>query len=88
MNSLENLREEINKIDKDILTKLKERLNLVKEIAEAKKELGQGIEDEGREEQLRLIHKDITEELDLNDDFVIKLFALIVEESKKAQKQG
>ena len=85
MSSLENLREDINNIDRDILTKLKDRLNLAKEVAEAKKELGQNIEDKSREEQLRLFHKDNADELDLDYDFVTSLFILIIEESKKAQ---
>ena len=78
---LEYYRDNINKIDDDILTLLNERKNIVRTIMNYKIENSLSINDIGRENEIinRLINSFST----LNSQFIKKIFHLIFDDSKK-----
>lgn len=51
MNTLENLREQIDEVDNKLLQLLQERIAIMKQVGDAKKELQKPIRDAQREEQ-------------------------------------
>ncbi|MFZ2189885.1 MAG: chorismate mutase [Candidatus Magasanikiibacteriota bacterium] len=85
-NDLELLRQEIDKIDKNILENLKKRFVLTKQIGELKKQLGLDVVDKGREEELMKKYHDWAEEFDLGVELVKSIFLLVINESKKQQE--
>ena len=78
-------RKKILKIDGAILKKLANRFNLAKKIGEIKKINEIEIVDLKREESLKKHYQKWAKELNLDLKFVIKLFNLIIAESKKKQ---
>lgn len=85
-NELEQLRQKINKIDKEIILKINKRLDFVKKIGEFKKKNIFPIKDTKREEELNNLYKKWSKELNLNEKIIIKIFNLIIAESKRIQK--
>ncbi|MEK9130181.1 MAG: chorismate mutase [Patescibacteria group bacterium] len=85
-NELEQLRQKINKIDKEIILKINKRLDFVKKIGEFKKKNIFPIKDAKREEELNNLYKKWSKELNLNEKIIIKIFNLIIAESKRIQK--
>ena len=76
---LTNLREEIDIIDNKLITLLKERTNLAKQIAQIKKQSNLPIEDKEREQQ---IMNKLTTELEK------EIFHVILKHSKDAQNNS
>lgn len=85
--NLVQLREEIDTIDTQILKLLKRRFEIALEIGEIKQEQGTQIDDVTREEELFEMYKRVAEELELNIEFVKKIFEEIILESKKIQSK-
>lgn len=85
-NNLEKLRKKINTLDKKILTTLSERLATAEKIGKIKKITGKKIIDLQREQELFALHQVWAEDLQLPEELVIKLFKLILQQSKKIQK--
>ncbi|HBU07046.1 MAG TPA: hypothetical protein DEB09_03095 [Candidatus Magasanikbacteria bacterium] len=85
---LELLRQEIDKVDKEILESLKTRFVLVKKIGEFKKQLGFGPVDKEREEELFVIYKSIGDDLGLDENLIKIIFKAIIEESKRIQNNN
>ncbi len=86
MKNIINLRDEILVLDKEILTKISARFEIVKEIAKIKHDQHLPIEDNEREKFLTVWRKEQCELLGLNEDVVENIFSIISEESKKLQK--
>ncbi|KYC46385.1 MAG: chorismate mutase [Candidatus Methanofastidiosum methylothiophilum] len=85
--SLETLREDINKIDENIIELLSRRMEVAKEIAILKKNRGIQVEDKERESQVFLkIQREARDNL-LDQDFVSELFGIIISHSKKIQNK-
>lgn len=85
---LDDLRKQIDEIDWQLLAHIKKRLSIVKKIAMVKKENGLPIEDKKREaEMLDKLIKD-GEKLQLTSNFILRLFKVIINESKKNQKSN
>lgn len=84
--ALEKLREEIDKIDDEILGQLIKRKNIVKEIAKIKKIAGKPILDGEREQQLIEKLKLKSDEKGLDKDFIGSLYSLILKNSKQEQE--
>jgi len=77
-------RQRIDSIDSEILKLLEERFEICKKIGEFKKENELPVEDVEREKQVIEHKKQLS---DLDDDFVEKLFELIMKESKRLQEE-
>mgnify|MGYP000156238275 CR=1 FL=1 len=85
--SLETLREDINRIDENIIELLSRRMEVAKEIAILKKNRGIQVEDKERESQVFLkIQRDARKNL-IDENFVLELFGLIISHSKKIQNK-
>ncbi len=85
MTNIKNLREQINKLDRELLGKINERFLIVREIGLLKKEADQDIFDEDRESELLDLYNNWAEELELDQEFIKKIFELILSQSKKEQ---
>lgn len=83
---IDSLRSRIDKLDTKIIRLLKRRFKTVEKLSTFKKQEGLPIKDALREERM---HKSIAkkaESFHLNPIFTKKLFNLILDESKKLQK--
>lgn len=83
--SLEALREEINRIDEDIIGLLSRRMEVVKKIAALKKEKGIPVEDRDREKTLFLKLEREARTNNIDEEFVSEVFGIIVSHSKLIQ---
>jgi monofunctional chorismate mutase len=82
-NELDNVRKKIDSIDKNILALVEERFELVNEVARIKKSKGLPIRDLKREEEVIKSKLGLTE---LSEEFVAKLYRLILDESIKHEE--
>jgi monofunctional chorismate mutase len=80
---LDRLRKEIDEIDRKIIELLKRRFEIVSEIARLKKDLGMDIKDDEREKAIIENCKKVAPGM---EDFVEELMRLIINQSKKVQK--
>lgn len=85
--SLETLREEINRIDEDIIGLLSRRMEVVKKIAALKKDKGIQVEDRDREKTLFLKLEREARKNNINEKFVSEVFGVIVSHSKLIQNK-
>jgi|TARA_Y100000310_G_scaffold345431_1_gene464891 chorismate mutase len=86
MQSLEELRKEIDKIDNEIISLLSKRKDLIKGVAEIKKELSKPILDEKREKEIIGRLKTKAKEKGLDENFIISLYDIILKNSRYEQK--
>ena len=85
-NDLLNFRNEINNIDKKIVKLLSKRKKLVLNIAQSKIQNNRPIRDINREKNLLSKLTSLGKEKNLDPDYIIRLFQLIIEESILTQK--
>ena len=85
--SLEALREEIDRIDEDIIDLLSRRMEVVKNIAALKKDKGISVEDRDREKKLFLKLEREARRNNINEEFVSEVFGVIVSHSKLMQSK-
>ncbi len=81
---LNEIRKEIDILDNQILELIEERFELVKKVAQTKKKKGLPIRDIAREEEI--INNKI-QKTDLPEQFVKKLYRLIIDTSIKMEKE-
>lgn len=81
---IDELRGEIDGIDSEVIRLLCRRFEVVDRIARAKKALGVDIEDAEREQDVLKNCKSMAKGA-LDDDFIEKFTALVLEQSKKVQ---
>ena len=86
MERLEEFRKEIDKIDDVIVESLAKRRHIVLELARIKKQNNIAIFDPSREARLKEKLKTRADDLGLDENFVLKLYGLILENSKKEQE--
>lgn len=84
---LEDLRTEINKIDKDLVLLIGRRLKLVRKIAFFKKKNNLHIANIKRENEVIRKIKQFGSRDGVDSILLIKVFRLIIKESKKEQKE-
>jgi len=82
---LDEIRKKIDLIDEKILVDLAERFTLVKEMKRLKDKLGLPVEDKQREKKLKRKIAKKGKKLALRDLFIVRLFDLIIQESKEIQ---
>ncbi|MFH0868168.1 MAG: chorismate mutase [Candidatus Woesearchaeota archaeon] len=84
--NIEDLRNDIDNIDSKIIELLVKRKNIVKKVAATKKEKNLPILDEKREIELTKRLKEKAKIYGLDKDFVVALYEIILENSKKHQE--
>ncbi|KYC48850.1 MAG: chorismate mutase [Candidatus Methanofastidiosum methylothiophilum] len=85
--SLEALREEINRIDEDIIGLLSRRMEVSRKIAALKKDKGIPVEDRDREKTLFLKLERDARTNNINEKFVSEVFGIIISHSKLIQNK-
>ncbi len=85
--NLDELRENINELDKKLILLLAERNGLSYEVGKYKKNNQLAIIDEKRERELLEFHKNLAAENGLDKHYSAEIFKLILMESKRVQKQ-
>jgi aspartate aminotransferase len=85
MSDIEKLRDKINKITFDMIRLLKERNDVAKEIGSLKNNLGLGITNEERENQLRIKVLSLCKEIGLDEKTASTFLNLLLNESIKVQ---
>jgi len=85
--TLEELRDEIEEIDRDIVESIARRTYVVETIAEVKKERGMEIHDPDREKVVLERVAERAEALDVDPDDVREVFELLMDMSKKEQRR-
>jgi len=84
--TIEELRKEIDGIDTVLVESLAKRRSIVLDLARIKKENGIKIFDPSRERELKERITKRAVDLGLDEDFVLKLYDIILEKSKKEQE--
>lgn len=85
MDELVNLRKIIDVLDDEILGLISERQEVVTRIGRIKARQKIAVVDLKREEALKEYHEDLGKKYNLSAEFVIRLFEIILEESRKTQ---
>ena len=88
MQDLEQLRAQIDKIDTQLLDLLAKRQLVVKQVGEYKQQNNIAVFDAKREEYLHQFHQHLGEKYNLSFEFIRNLFEMIMQESKRTQRQG
>lgn len=88
MEKIQKIRNDIKKIDQQILKLLKKRLTSSEQIAEEKIQKGLKILDNFREKELGEIYQKTAKVLGISEKFTKNLFNMIFKESRRKQKQS
>lgn len=83
--AIEQLRKKIEETDAVIIQTLAKRQELSKQIGQLKSIHGKDIVDPPREKKLFEFYENLSERYQLEQDFIKKLFRLIIDYSKKVQ---
>ncbi|MBX9839361.1 chorismate mutase [Silvanigrella sp.] len=83
--NLNALRKEIEDIDKIIIESLAKRVNISSKIGEIKKEMGIQIYDSEREKNLNSFYHELSLKFNLDPEFIIKIFKIIIKNSRNIQ---
>lgn len=84
---LEKKRNQIDRVDEQIMDLIKKRTSLAKEIANAKIVLGLGMEDKKREEYIEDKFKTIAEEHEIDRESITKIVKILIDLNKTEQKK-
>ena len=84
---LKKLRKDIDKIDKQIMTLLEHRLEVVKKVADYKKKNNIPLYDKKREEEIILSKKEYVKEKDISEKYIEEIFKRIIKESHIVEKK-
>ncbi len=88
MSNIDQLRNKIDSITLEMLTLLKERTNIARQIGEVKKSSGLNVTDEAREEQLRKEVSEFCKSTGLDESLGKKFLNFLLNESIKVQSDG
>lgn len=86
MATISELRKKINKIDESIIKKLSARKKFAIKIGKIKEKLKIKVTDNKREKELMQFYKKLSNEHELQPEFIKKLFKMIIANSRKLQK--
>jgi len=84
---MEKIRQQINKIDAQIISLMSRRMKFAKKIGKLKKKAGLPIWNKTREKKLRKIYSAKGKKGGLSEKFINQLFDLIFIESQRIQKR-
>ena len=85
MSDINNLRNKMEKVTLEMINLLKTRTDIAKEIGEIKKNIGKGITDELREEDLRRKVISLCKDIELDETIATKFLNFLLNESIKVQ---
>ncbi|MBA4460171.1 MAG: aminotransferase class I/II-fold pyridoxal phosphate-dependent enzyme, partial [Nitrosopumilaceae archaeon] len=88
MAEINELRSKMDEITIDMIKMLKARTDIAKEIGEIKKNIGKGITDESREDNLRTKIISLCNELDFDETIATKFLNFLLNESIKVQSNN
>jgi len=86
MNEIEQLRTQISQIDAKIIELIAKRQKTAKRIGDYKKKNNMQVVDNTREVLLREFHDTVCAEHNLSPTMVAKIFEILIEESRKVQR--
>jgi prephenate dehydrogenase len=87
-NNLQQLRQEIEKIDSDIIRNLAKRQKIVKKIGALKAQTNMPIKDREREIKLMAYYENLSHNYQINPEVTKKLFEIIINYSRESQNHG
>lgn len=87
LRTLDESRDEIDRIDEEILYLIKKRTSLAGDILKAKLVLNMDIEDKKREDYIQDKTKKIAIQNKIDEDYLKKIMKILTELSKKEQKE-
>jgi len=85
MSDINNLRNKMDLVTLEMIKLLKTRTDIAKEIGEVKKNIGKGVTDEEREDNLRGKIMQVSKEIGLNETLASKFLNFLLNESIKVQ---
>ncbi len=85
--NLNEIRKEIDEIDKTIISLIAKRMSLMPEIAARKAEINAPISDPGREKRVIETRLKMGKDNALSPELIERVFRLIIEESCRVQEQ-
>lgn len=85
--SIEELRKQIDKVNFDILTLIRERVDIARKIAHEKKQSHRDLLDAKREAAMDDLIAKASQELALEKEFILDIFHLIVEYTRHEMKK-
>lgn len=85
--NLEEIRKEIDNIDKELLDLLDKRTSLISKVAEYKIKKSIPVEDSERRKQIISSKRKKAEELNINPDLIEKIYTLLIDEACKIQEK-
>jgi len=88
MSDINELRSKMDGITIEMIKMLKERTEIAKEIGEIKKNIGKGVTDESREDNLRTKIISLCEELNFDESIATKFLNFLLNESVKVQSSN
>ena len=88
MSDINDLRNRMDEVTLEIIKLLKTRTDIAKEIGEIKKNIGKGVTDEAREENLRGKVISLCKEIQLDETIATKFLNFLLNESVKVQSTG
>ncbi len=88
MIDLDQWRQQIEKIDGEIIAKIADRFALCQQVGLVKKSSGEAVKDEGRETYLMNFYAQQCQRHNLNSELIKEIFSLILTESKRLQQGG
>ncbi|WP_131793917.1 chorismate mutase [Fluoribacter gormanii] len=86
MNTLEELRKQIEQTDASLIEILAKRQELSKQIGVLKSQEGKKIMDRSREKQLFEYYEHLSKQYHLQEEFINRVFKIIIANSRKVQK--
>lgn len=87
VNKIEKIRKQIDRIDLVIITALAERMSLMPDLGEYKKERNIPVYQEKREEEIMKRLKKLAQEQNLDEGFVEEIFLSVFNEAKRIQQE-
>lgn len=87
MDEIKQLRSQIDDIDSQLLNLLAKRQEVVKQVGEFKLRRNIPVLDKAREDYLYEYHQKLSTKYNISFDFIRELFAMIMEHSRKIQRE-
>jgi aspartate aminotransferase len=88
MSDINDLRNKMDAVTLEMINLLKTRTDIAKEIGEVKKNIGKGVADEEREDNLRGKIMQVSKEIGLNETLASKFLNFLLNESIKVQSEN
>ena len=88
MSDINDLRNKMDEVTLEMIKLLKTRINIAKEIGEVKKNMGKGVTDELREDNLRRKVISLSKNIELDESIATKYLNFLLNESVKVQSSN